>query len=126
MSNVLTEVRKKAMDASFESRRPFLQDAARLIGPVGIMLNVGCGEGYFDLKMAEVFKPQKLILVDIQDLLQVQLPSNAEFQRVDVCSQEFLKRFQNRVTLVVCSQALHETVDIFKAVQNLFTVLPID
>lgn len=125
MPGILTEVRKRELDASFESRRPLLVDAAKIIGGVGTMLDVGCGDGYFDLKMADVFKPRKIILTDIENSLEVQLPSNAEFQEVDVCSQDFLKRFQNKPTLVTCSSALHETVDMFKAVLNLINVLPV-
>lgn len=126
MSHALSESRKKQIDASFENLRDFFEHLAKPISSGTILLDVGCGDGYFDLKVAEVFKPEKIILTDIEDSLAVQLPPNAEFHRVDVCSDDFLKRFQNRVQVVICIATLHEIPDVFRAITNLVTVLPKD
>jgi SAM-dependent methyltransferase len=126
MSYPLSRACKQQIDEFFAdaSGREYFEALARPIKPVPVLLDAGCGNGYASLKLAEYFQPQKFILADIENNLEVQLPSNVEFQRVDVCSPDFLARFQSRVTAVVCVLALHEINDIVAAVGNLIQVLP--
>jgi len=86
-----------------------------------VLLDVGCGNGHFDLKLAELFHPERIILTDIADSLAVQLPVNAEFPKSRcLFGSEFFVKFRHTAQLVVCIAVIHEAPNIVSAVTNLF------
>lgn len=117
--------REKKIDESWKVISSFIEDFRKCLPPEPILLDVGSGEGILALRIAETLKAKKIILTDTEDFLTVQLPSNAEFHQVDVCSPDFLRKFQNRVQVVICLAAFHEFSDPIGAVKNLFGVLSI-
>lgn len=117
--------KEKKVNESWELMRPIIEFCKERLPPKPIILDVGSGEGILALKMAKTLKARKVILTDIVNSLVVQLPSNAEFHQVNVCSTEFLQKFQNRVQVVICFTAFHEFSDPIAALQNLISVLPI-
>ncbi len=126
MSPELAQRRRESISKTFEAMKPLLQFVAhRQMYRDGVMLDIGTGEGIIALEMAKEFGVSKVFLTDIKKYLLVELPSNAVFQILDVCGGDFVKRFQNKVTLVTCLKTFHEFADPFQAAVNLISVLPL-
>lgn len=125
MSFNLNSERKKKINQSWELMRDIIEFCGKRLPPEPVILDVGSGEGILALKIAGTLKAKKVILTDIVDSLEVQLPRNAEFHQVDLCSMDFLQKFQNRVQVVICLRSFHEFSDPVGAMRNLFGVLPI-
>ncbi len=117
--------RRQAILGIYQSIKPAVQFVAKhLHHKDGRLLDVGTGEGIIALEVAQEFGASEVIFADVEDFLLVELPSNAKFQIIDVCSRDFLSKFQNKVTAVTCFKAFHEFEDPFQAAVNLISILP--
>lgn len=121
---MLSLTRREAIEVSYQSMRPAIQFLGRKIGAGNAFIDVGSGEGIISLKMAEDLKADAFILVDKQYAPVVNLPPNAAFYKIDVHSDEFVEKFENRANIVTCITAFHEFDDPVKAASNLIRILP--
>lgn len=110
----------------FNEYRPLLEVFAKKLYRGGILLDVGTGEGVIGLEAAKVLGVEKTILVDLADYLTVGLPKNARLDLVDVCSEEFVRRYQNKVKVLTCFSAFHEFADPFLGAAHIVQVLPLE
>lgn len=125
---MIPPVRKLKMEQSYLSIGPFIQKIVqvfRIRRGVAHMLDVGSGEGFMALRMAEDFGAAKIILTDIKYPPIVELPHHAKFYKIDALSPKFLEKFQNEINLVTCLNTFHELEDPLVAAGNLLRVLPL-
>lgn len=121
---MISKERQASLDQTYQSLKPMFQHMQRMLRGVSVLLDVGSGEGYLSLKMAEDLKAARAILVDKLEPL-VDLPPNVTFRMFDIHDSNFVRSFQNKVQLITCFFAFHEFEDPIIAATNIISILPI-
>lgn len=116
--------RNAGIELLYQGLGPMVRFLGQKVGLGKDFLDVGSGEGIISLKVAEDLQARRVVLVDRHPPI-VELPAHAEFHQLDVHSKEFVRRFQNKVEVVLCLNALHEFDNITLAVTNIISILPI-
>lgn len=114
------------MERSYQTFRPMIQAMGRDLPQGTVFLDAGSGEGFYSLLFAADLKAKQVILIDIDKEPEVELPPHAEFHRLDIQSEKFVRKFQNRANVVVCLTTLHECSNPVIAASNLIKILPVN
>lgn len=121
----MNPIRRKVLEANYTVIQPYIEYIGSQV-PQGLtFLDVGSSEGLIALRTAKDLHAGKTILVDKLERPEVDLPKNAEFHLLDVCSEEFPSRFQHKVHIITCVSTFHEFEDPVRGVWQMLSTLPV-
>lgn len=125
---MLTTKSREERLRQYEQFRPVFREIGRSLPKDRVLIDVGCETGITSLEIAKDLGAQEVVLADMRNELEVKLSNKVRFERVDVCSDNFVRTFLSNGNyvgnVVTCIRALHEFSDPRVAVVNMINILP--
>ncbi|HEX8591563.1 MAG TPA: class I SAM-dependent methyltransferase [Candidatus Paceibacterota bacterium] len=105
--------------------QPFVLGAKRQLGPrIQAVADIGCGNGIMSALIMQDIRPDRAMLIDIENRLEVPIGGAVWFKQLDVCAGEFVTDLRDRVHMATCLFTFHEFADPLTAVRNIAAILP--